>query len=116
MDRTNLTAHLVRLAATQRVAEAQAELDALIQSDPEQAARWYVMARLLLHTAEPRQQQIREELAGSAASTLWEQAVATLDTVQRLELILTQVRRSRPQAGLRQFLQQVRTYTAHGHK
>ncbi|MBF0461198.1 MAG: hypothetical protein HQL87_07365 [Magnetococcales bacterium] len=116
MDRTDLTAHLVHLTATQRVAEAQAELDALILSDPEQAAQWYILARLLLHAAEPRQRQIRAGLAKSAASIPWEQAVAALDTVQRLERFLAQVRRSRPQAGLRQFLQQVRTYTAHGHK
>ncbi len=117
MDMTETLSTLVRLTSEQRVAEAQAVLDTLIREDPEVAAQWYVVARLLLHPGRERWSTIQSGLAATPRRRL-QQSIHALETVQRLEQFLAQVRGVRPgtetpdregvRAGLMQFLRRVR--------
>jgi hypothetical protein len=113
---------LARLATTQRVTEARAELNALVQEQPEVAAQWYIVARLLLHEGADRCQQIQDGLIslGLAPQRAFQQVVRRLDTLQHLELFLAQVRQARATAatqqqaqvriGLTRFLDQVQRH------
>ena len=94
---THSMERLARLAATQRVAEARAELDTLVQEQPEVAAQWYIVARLLLHGGADRFRQIQDGLIplGLAPQRALQQAARQLDTLQHLELFLAQVRPTR---------------------
>lgn len=108
---------------TGRLGEVQGALEALIREHPERATQWYVVARLLLQgDAEARYRQIQEGLAplGEARQQAFREAVRRLDTRQRLERFLAQVRASRQgngqqtacvRARLQRFLEQI-----HAHK
>ncbi|MEO5364022.1 MAG: hypothetical protein H7838_10435 [Magnetococcus sp. DMHC-8] len=123
MDTTATFSTLVRLTAGQRVAEAQAVWEALVRDDPEVAAQWYIVARLVLQTGGDQRQAIEAGLAGlgEAPQRLFRQSVHSLERVQRLERLLAQVRRARSglpvvperdgvRARLWRFLQQVRAH------
>ncbi|MEO5340216.1 MAG: hypothetical protein H7837_06820 [Magnetococcus sp. MYC-9] len=116
-------AGLVRLMAEQGVGQAQRDLEALIRSDPERVARWYVLARLLLQSNDKRQQHIQmalEQRGAEEESASFRMANRSLDAVQRLEGFLCQIRRARSRvgrepravvrAGLLRFLGAVRTH------
>ncbi|MEO5355178.1 MAG: hypothetical protein H7835_18475 [Magnetococcus sp. XQGC-1] len=125
---THSVERLARLLATQRVAEARAELDALVVEQPEVAAQWYIVARLLLCGGADRYQQIRDGLIplGLAPQRAFQQTVRRLDTLQQLELLLAQVRQARAtaaaqrqaqvRAGLTRFLDQVQRHKQTGNQ
>lgn len=108
---------------TGRLGKVQGALDAMVREHPERAARWYVVARLLLQDdAEARYRQIQEGLAplGEARQRAFRETVQRLEARRRLERFLSQVRASRSRdnaqratcvrARLRWFLEQIHAY------
>ena len=79
-NRHDLIDRLMPLLWERGVQEVQGILDGVVRDDPERAARWYVMARLMLHGGAGREQSIRGGLAsmGKAPVAVFNKALALL--------------------------------------
>lgn len=92
---TDFMAPLLRLVHEGRDVQAQAVWETLIQTQPDVAAQWYLLASLLRDTH--TQQQIAEglEKRGHEPRETFLKRVRTLETLHRLNHFLVQVRRAK---------------------